>query len=209
MLLKWNGHSCFSLTFSDGTTLVTDPFDDHVGYPLCEARADAALVSHGHGDHSYVQALKGEPKVFTEPGKYAFRGLKITGVPSFHDDAQGAKRGKNTIFVVEGEGLKIAHLGDLGHPLNGEQLRALQNLDLLLIPIGGFYTIDTPTAVAQIEALKPRCAVAMHFSNDFCPFPISDESEFVRLTKAERVGNAIEVLPGTTLPSAVVMEYKK
>ena len=205
MNLKWYGHSCFSMTFSDGTTLITDPFDETVGYPLCTARADAALLSHDHFDHNHVQSLSGNPAVLNTPGEYAIGQTKITGVASFHDPEQGALRGKNVIFVIEGDGLRIAHLGDLGHMPDAAQLHTLENLDLLMIPIGGTYTIDTAQAVALIAKVRPRTAVAMHYQNAFCRFNIADESEFVHLTHAVSTGSALEILPESVLPAALVM----
>ena len=194
MKMRWLGHSCFQLTLDNGRVLVTDPYDDSVGYPPLRVKCDAALSSHGHFDHNYFDALEGDPVILNAAGEYEVFGAKITAVPSFHDGVGGAKRGKNLIHVIEADGLKIAHLGDLGHlPETEEQRAALTGLDVMLIPIGGFFTIDTPAAVKIIETFKPRCAVAMHFANDYCHFTISDESEFVRLTGAKRLPNEIEV----------------
>ena len=208
MKLKWNGHSCFTLTFANGTTFVTDPFDDTVGYPLCTVRADAALTSHGHFDHNHVQSLTGTPKVFDEPGEYELNGVRITGVASFHDPEQGALRGRNVIFIVEGDGMKIVHLGDLGHMPDETQFEAIKGADILLLPIGGTYTITTEQAAELIAQAKPRAAVAMHFQNEYCKFPITDEKEFVRLTGAERMPNEIKITSDAALPAAIVMEYK-
>ena len=207
MKLKWLGHSCFQLTLDNGKVLVTDPFDDSVGYPVPGVRADAALSSHGHFDHNCFEALGGDPIRLNAPGEREVCGAKITAVPSFHDDACGGKRGENLIHVIEADGLRVAHLGDLGHlPDTDEQRAALTGLDVMLIPIGGFYTIDTPTAVKIIEAFRPRCAIAMHFANRYCHFPISDEREFVRLTGAVTLPNEIEITADTPTGCAV-MEY--
>ena len=193
MKLKWLGHSCFELTMPGGV-LVTDPYDDSVGYPPLHVRADAALSSHGHFDHNYFAAVEGDPQIINAAGTFEACGAKTTATPSWHDDEAGAKRGSNLIFTIEAEGLRIAHLGDLGHlPDTDAQKAALSNLDVMLIPIGGFFTIDTPAAVSIIETFKPRCAIAMHFKNRYCSFPISDEQEFVRLTGAQRLPNAIEL----------------
>jgi len=208
MKLKWYGHSCFGLTFANGTTLITDPFDDTVGYPLCTARADAALTSHGHFDHNHVQSLSGEPKVFSAPGEYEIGGVRITGVHACHDPEQGKLRGENVIFIVEGDGLRIAHLGDLGHMPDESQLAAIQNVDLLLLPIGGTFTITTPQAVELIAQAKPRTAVAMHFRNEYCTFPITDEKEFAALTNAAYMPGELEITPETQLPAAVIMRYE-
>lgn len=194
MKLKWLGHSCFQLTLDNGKVLVTDPFDPSVGYPPLHVRCDAALSSHDHFDHNCFDALEGDPAILNEPGEQTLFGARITAVPAFHDDVRGAKRGSNLIHVIEADGLKIAHLGDLGHlPDTDAQRAALTGLDVMLIPIGGFYTIDTPAAVRIIETFRPRCAVAMHFANDYCHFTISDESEFVRLTGATRLPNEVDL----------------
>ncbi len=193
MKLKWLGHSCFELTL-DGGVLVTDPYDESVGYPPLRVRADAVLSSHDHFDHNYFAAVEGDPAIINTPGTHRACGATITATPSFHDEERGAKRGKNLIFTVEAEGLRIAHLGDLGHfPDTEEQKAALSDLDVMLIPIGGFFTIDTPTAVRLIEEFKPRCAIAMHFRNRYCGFTVSDEKEFVRLTNAATLPNEIEI----------------
>ena len=193
MKLKWLGHACFELTLPGGV-IVTDPYDSTVGYPPLRVKADAVLSSHDHFDHNCFNAVTGNPEILNTPGIHEVCGAKITAVPAFHDEVRGAKRGKNLIHLIEAEGLRLAHLGDLGHqPDTDAQREALSNLDVMLIPIGGTFTIDTPAAVKLIETFKPRCAVAMHFKNRYCHFDISDETEFVRLTGAKRLPNAIEI----------------
>ena len=205
MKLKWLGHSCFELTLPGGV-IVTDPYDESVGYPPLRVRADAVLSSHGHFDHNYFAAVEGEPEILNAPGAREVCGARITAVPAYHDEVRGGKRGENLIHLIESEGLRIAHLGDLGHlPDTDEQKAALSNLDVMLIPIGGTFTIDTPTAVKLIETYKPRCAVAMHFANRYCHFPVTDESEFVRLTGAKVVPNEIEITKDAPV-GCVVME---
>ncbi len=194
MKLKWHGHSCFEIRLNNGATLVTDPFDATVGYPLCTARADVVLSSHGHFDHNYVDSLTGSFQVLNAEGTFEVAGARITGVHTFHDDARGTKRGDNLIFVIEADGLRIAHLGDLGHmPETAAQKAALTGLDLMLIPIGGYFTIETPQAVAIIEQFKPRAAIAMHYQNQYCHFPVSDNKAFIRLTNAQTLPNEIEI----------------
>lgn len=208
MKLKWYGHSCFGLTFDNGTTLITDPFDDTTGYPLCTARADAVLSSHDHFDHNHIASVGGDPVMINTPGVHPFGGVKITGTASFHDPEQGALRGNNVIFAIEADGLKIVHLGDLGHMPDQAQLAAMSNADLLLTPIGGTFTITTPQAVELIAQAKPRTAVAMHFRNAYCQFPVTDEKQFVALTGAVEMPNEIEITPETELPAAIVMKYE-
>ena len=206
MKLTYLGHSCFRLENSQGHTCVTDPFDAHVGYPVPACHADIVTVSHGHGDHNYTAELTGEKTVFTAPGTYEKCGFTITGYPSFHDDAQGAKRGLNTIFRIEADGLRVVHLGDLGHMPDDALIDALAGADVLLVPIGGFYTINTKQAVEIINRIKPKLTVGMHFKAAGNSFPITDASEFIRLTGARTLpsdsldlpaaGAAIFPIPG-------------
>lgn len=208
MKLKWYGHSCFGMTFADGTTLITDPFDETTGYPLCTAHADAVLSSHDHFDHNHVQSIPGHPMVINTTGNHEVGGVRILGTASFHDPEGGKLRGPNIIFTIECDGLRIVHLGDLGHMPNEKQLAAMERADILLIPIGGTYTITTPEAVEVIAKAKPKTAIAMHFKNDYCKFPITDEKEFVALTGAKELPNEIDVTPDCILPTAAVMHYE-
>lgn len=208
MKLKWYGHSCFGLTFSNGTTIITDPFDDTTGYPLCTARADAVTSSHDHFDHNHIASVSGNPVMINTPGAHEINGIKITGTASFHDPEEGKLRGKNVIFSIEAEGLKLVHLGDLGHMPNEEQLEAIKNADVIMMPIGGTFTITTPQAVELIAQAQPRAALAMHFHNEYCQFPITDEKEFVALTGAVEMPNEIEITTETALPAAIVMKYE-
>jgi len=194
MTLQWLGHSCFKLTLDDGRIIVTDPYDDTVGYPPLRVRADIVLSSHAHFDHNCFAAVEGDPEIILAPGVYTRDGVKITGTPSFHDDVRGAKRGENVIFSVEADGIKLTHLGDLGHlPDTEPQAQAIAGSDVLLIPIGGTFTITTPQAVELIRCFKPRCAIAMHYKNRYCHFNVTDSREFVRLTHAGTLANEIDL----------------
>ena len=206
MKLQWLGHSCFKITLNDGREIVTDPYDDTVGYPPLRLRADIVLSSHGHFDHNYFAAVSGDPEIINAPGVYRRNGATITGVASYHDDARGAKRGENVIFAVQDGDVKLVHLGDLGHqPDTDEQRAILRDVDVLLIPIGGTYTITTPEAVKLIGDYQPRAAVAMHFKNRYCHFPVTDCSAFVEATGARTLPNEVEVSRGA-LAGCYVME---
>lgn len=206
MKLQWLGHSCFAITLSDGRVIVTDPYDDTVGYPPLHIRADIVLSSHGHFDHNYFAAVEGDPEIINQPGSYERGGVTITGVPSFHDDVRGAKRGENVIFAVQEGDVKLVHLGDLGHmPDTDAQREILKDVDVLLIPIGGTFTITTPEAVRLIETFKPRAAVAMHYKNRYCQFPVTDCAAFVEATRARTLPNVVEVTKGA-LEGRFVME---
>ncbi len=180
MLLQWNGHSEFLLESADGFRVLTDPFDDHVGYPMREVRADAVTVSHGHGDHSYTAKVTGKPVILSEAGTTRLTPeVKVSAVKAFHDDAQGTKRGVTLLTVIEMDGLRIAHLGDIGCPLNAEQQAFLRDIDILLVPVGGFYTIDAAQAADIVRTLQPKVTIPMHYKTRYnSGWPISDVSPF-------------------------------
>ena len=156
MKITFYGHSTFALEMA-GLTIVTDPCS--VGYPQKPARADVITESHQHFDHNDTTGIAC-PRVLSTKGEWEIGGVSIATRSAYHDDQGGAKRGENLIFVFQGEGLSVAHLGDLGH-VSG--VDGLQNIDVLLVPIGGFYTIDTGAAIQVIERVKPRIAIPMHF----------------------------------------------
>lgn len=206
MKLKWLGHSCFEITLYNGKVIVTDPYDETVGYPPLNVRADLVLSSHGHFDHNCFDAVSGDFEIINQPGGYERFGAKITGVHSFHDEVRGAKRGENMLFAIEADGVKLVHLGDLGHqPDTDDQKALLADVDVLLIPIGGTFTITTPEAVRLIEDYKPAAAIAMHYRNRYCGFNVSDSSEFIRTTSAATLPNEVALTQGG-LRGCYVME---
>lgn len=206
MKLKWLGHSCFEITLDNGRVFVTDPYDDTVGYPPLHARADVVLSSHDHFDHNYFDAIEGECEIINRAGVYERFGARITGVHSFHDEVRGAKRGENVIFAIEVDGLKLVHLGDLGHmPDTDEQKAALADVDVLLVPIGGTFTITTPEAVELIKTYAPTAAIAMHYKNKYCGFTVTDSAEFIKTTGAATLPNEIPLKKGA-LKGCYVMD---
>ena len=186
MLITYHGHSEFYLECADGFRLLTDPYDGHVGYPMNTYPADAVLVSHGHGDHSYTQKATGSAVIIDSAGEWhPAPDVKITAIPSVHDDAGGEKRGKNLIMKIEMEALTLAHMGDQGAPLTAEQTALLGKIDVLMIPVGGFYTIDAAAAREIVRTLKPRITIPMHYKTQVnSDWPIADEKEFLRLMNA-------------------------
>lgn len=164
MLIRYHGHSEFLLETEGGLRLLTDPFNEAVPYPCRETRADIVTVSHDHFDHSFLDKVKGSPRVLRGAGSHIpAPGIRVTGFPSFHDDRQGALRGPNTIFMIEAEGLRVVHLGDLGALPDGSVTEALRGADLLLLPVGGTYTLDAGQAAQYARLIAPRVVIPMHY----------------------------------------------
>lgn len=165
-MISYLGQSCFKLQDKlgpEGVTLVTDPFSKDLGLKVPNFEADIVTVSHQHEDHNNAGALRGTPFVIDMPGEYDVKGVMIQGVKTFHDNKAGAERGGNIVYRIEIDDLTIVHLGDLGHVLTDEQLEQLDGVDILMIPVGGKYTIDAKTAVEVIGQLEPRIVIPMHY----------------------------------------------
>lgn len=182
MLITYHGHSQFALEFSNGYTLITDPFDAHVGYAMEAHACQAVTVSHSHGDHNCVEKLSGKPVVVDRAGVHALApDVRVTAIPSVHDDAGGAKRGQNLIMKIQADGLTLLHLGDQGDLLTPAQLQQIGKTDILFIPIGGFYTIDAAAARRIVEDLQPRVVIPMHYKTAVnADWPITDEKPFLQ-----------------------------
>jgi len=164
MLIYHQAHSEFLLETASGYRILTDPFDAHVGYPMQNVQCDAVTVSHGHGDHSYIAKAQGVQTILDKPGRFTpAPGVTVYGIPSYHDDRQGALRGGNIIFILETDDLRIAHFGDLG-AWDDALLRQLQGIDIALLPVGGHFTISAGQAARLIAALRPRMVIPMHYS---------------------------------------------
>ncbi len=162
MELTWLGHSCFRLKGKDAT-LLTDPPSPTTGYALGRITADIVTISHDHPGHNYVTGVGGEPRVVTGPGEYEIEQVLITGVRTFHDRERGKLRGRNTAYLITMDDVHICHLGDLGDRLDEKALGELAHADVLLVPVGGQYTLDAERAAEVIAQLEPRIIVPMHY----------------------------------------------
>jgi len=185
MNIQYYGHSCFKITTksegknTDGVVAFIDPFDKKIGLKPPQGRADVVFVSHRqHSDHNNVEALKDNPVVIDAPGEYSVKGINVTGIDSFHDDKEGAERGRNTIFVLDTEDVRICHLGDLGVDLTVKQMEKIGNVDILMIPVGGKYTIDSNQAVKIAKKLSPSMIIPMHYKMNGMNLDVSDEKDF-------------------------------
>lgn len=167
MIITYHGHSCFKLKGKTGT-LVFDPYDESVGWALPSLSADVVVISHNHPDHNNVKAVRAtarreQPFVVSQPGEYEVGGISVFGVATYHDDQEGILRGANNVFTALIDGIRVTHLGDLGHQLSAEQAEGIGSTDVLLCPIGGHFTIGPEEAVKVIRALEPSIIIPMHF----------------------------------------------
>ncbi|MAG59595.1 lactamase [Candidatus Woesebacteria bacterium] len=166
MEIVWLGHSSFRIKGKE-VSVVTDPYDSGmIGIKFPKTEADIVTVSHEHKDHSKVDAVSGTPKVLSSPGEYEIKGVSVFGISTFHDDKQGAQRGTNTIFVIKIDNVVVCHLGDLGHKLSGEQIGEIGAVDVVLVPVGGVYTLDSSRASEVVSSLEPKVVIPMHYQVD-------------------------------------------
>lgn len=176
MEIKWLGHACFSL-FTGKNTIVFDPYAPMGAYGELKATANKVLVSHGHFDHNYEAGVTLTPWVEDTE-------CEISAVASYHDEQHGALRGTNLIHIVSQNGFRVVHLGDLGHMVEGEALEQISGCDLLMIPVGGFYTIDAEVAAELVKRAAPKCVIPMHYRfGEYGPEPISGVEPFLDLIK--------------------------
>lgn len=203
--IDYLGHSCFLLRSQGGVRIVTDPFGS-IGYPLPPAEADIVTVSHGHYDHCNVAGVGGAPRVIRSTGRYTAGDVLISAVESFHDDAQGRKRGGNLIFRFETEGLTVCHLGDLGEPCTAQRLADI-HADVLLIPVGGHYTIGAEEAMKYVARIAPAAVIPMHYYTAGLQVDIAGADEFLR--RAAASGIAVERCGGSVELDARALEKNK
>ena len=164
MKIEWLGHSCFKLTESTGTTIVTDPFDKEiVGFDMTKTTADVVTCSHQHKDHNAIVRIDGEPLVLSECGFWEVKGVDISSVLSYHDDRLGKKRGENKIFKFRMDGVDLCHMGDIGEDCTVRLADGIGSVNVLMIPVGGNYTIDAKQAKKYVDIMMPDVVIPMHF----------------------------------------------
>lgn len=204
LIITWHGHSCFSVTY-DQFTFVIDPYKDNTvpGLVPLSLFADEVYVTHDHSDHSYTKAVTIRDNTRTSP-------FTLTRIPCAHDDSEGKKRGMSDILLFEREGLRIAHLGDIGEVLSDDKLEPLKGLDAVMIPVGGLYTIDAQEAKELIDKIKPRVVIPMHYRTERIGYSeLHHLDDFLtRVDDAVFYDNSSVIINKDTPPQTAVLPYE-
>lgn len=188
MDIVWYGQACFKLK-GKSASLVIDPYSpEFTGLKAPRGlEADVVAITHNHQDHNFASLVLGEPLIINGPGEYEVKGVSIAGIPTFHDLEKGAQRGKNTVYNIVMDGMNIVHLGDLGQTLSDEDVADIGSTDILLIPVGGVYTIDAKMASEVVSALEPRIIIPMHYKIEGLKFDLDQLSNFLKEMGTENV----------------------
>ncbi len=212
MKIKYFGHACFLLTSSSGVKILTDPVDQETGYILPEIEADIVTTSHGHHDHCYMDTVKGKFEQIMKSGSYKKHGIDIIAVDTFHDEKKGAQRGSNLVFVYDIDGIRVCHCGDLGHVLTESQLGEIGKVDVLLLPVGGVYTVNYKGAHKIKNLLKPGITIPMHYKTESLTFKLDSVDKFISGTDYRILQNCEIELNREDMvkyPEILVLNYSK
>lgn len=211
--ITWLGHSCFQIKGKDAT-IITDPYDDSIGYSLGRPTADIVFSSHPHPGHGFTAGVDAVSKIIRGPGEYEVCGVFVTGISTFHDAVEGAERGRNTAYVIELDEVVLCHLGDLGHPLSSAQAEGMSNVEVLFVPVGGVSTIDAAVAAETVRQLQPKIVVPMHFHTEALRFKLDPVDGFLKEmgTKADLPPQPKLTVTKSTLPEethVVLLDYRR
>lgn len=202
MDVNWLGHSCFRIRGKQAT-IVTDPFPPGLGYTLGKLTADIVTISHQHQSHSYYKGVGGDPKVIAGPGEYEIKGVLIIGIATFHDAEEGEIKGKNTVYLIEIDGITVCHLGDLGHVLTAAQVEEVDDVDVLLLPVGGKSTINAATAAEVIRQIEPKVVIPMHYKTPALKRELESVDSFLKEMGIERSASQAKLsLNPSSLPTS-------
>ena len=200
MTITYHGHSSFKLKGKRGM-VVTDPYDSYVGFNLPPITADIVTISHDHPDHNAASKVKGttrreKPFVIDRPGEYELGGISVFGVSSYHDASKGSERGRNTIFTILLDDLRVCHLGDLGHEITAEIQEDIGEVDILMVPVGGVFSLNSEQATKAIRALEPSIVIPMHYKT-----PAHDQNLFGEMHTVDQFLKeyGVEVTPAVKL----------
>jgi L-ascorbate metabolism protein UlaG (beta-lactamase superfamily) len=209
MKLRYLGHAAFELDLADGRRIVFDPYeaesyDGALAFGPISGPHDIAVVSHDHPDHRFEGVVSQAAAVWDRAGETDISGVRITSIPTFHDETEGSERGTNLISIVEADGVRVAHLGDLGHAITKADAPALEGVDVMIVPIGGYFTIDAAVAKAVVEEFSPKIVVPMHYKSDKCGFPIAPVEDFTMLMgEFKEAGGSELELTADSLPAGL------
>jgi len=216
MKIKYYGHSAFLITSDQGPKIILDPYESGayggaLAYGKIPDQADIVLTSHDHSDHNDVKSLSGTPEILKGSGPKTAKGISFKGIPTYHDPSKGSERGTNTIFTFTVDGVRVCHLGDLGHILADKELAEMGSVDILFIPVGGHFTIDPKEATRVADQIRPRVLIPMHFKTEKCGFPIAPVEDFLKgKLKVKRPGKSEVAFDRAALPARmeiVVLEH--
>ena len=203
MDVTWLGHGCFRLR-GRGAAVVMDPYPPAIGLKLSRMDADLVTVSHEHDDHSYTQVVRDGAYEVRGPGEYEVGGVSVIGLPTYHDAEKGAKRGRNTVYVIEIDDVRVCHLGDLGHKLDDAEAEAVASPDVLLVPVGGRSTINGELAAEVVRQLEPRYVVPMHYAIQGLKIELDPVDRFLK----EMGVTVSEPQPKLSVQKSSVTEYE-
>ncbi len=197
MKIKYLGHAAFELATAGGARIVFDPYTagafGTLDYGAIEGKYDVAVTSHDHADHTSKEVLARSKNKVTQAGKATFGGIVVESIATFHDESKGSKRGANLVSIVECEGLRVAHLGDLGHAITAEECPGLVGVDVMMIPVGGHFTIDAAEAASIVKTFSPKIVIPMHYKTPKADFPIRPVEDFTKLMERVEKAGASEI----------------
>ncbi|HKW07339.1 MAG TPA: MBL fold metallo-hydrolase [Candidatus Dormibacteraeota bacterium] len=203
MDVTWLGHGCFRLR-GRGAAVVTDPYPPAIGLKLSRMDAEVVTVSHDHGNHSYTQAVRDGAYEIHGPGEYEIAGVSVIGVPTYHDAEKGQKEGRNTVYLIEIDDVRVCHLGDLGHKLDDAEAESVATPDVLLVPVGGHTTMNAAQAAEVVRQLEPRYVVPMHYAIPGLKMQLDPIDRFLK----EMGVTATEAQPKLAVQKSSVAEYE-
>ena len=198
MNIIWKGQSCFQITSSQNknhqVSIVIDPFDKETGLRVPKLQADLVLVTHDHHDHNNIKAVTGDPLIIEGPGEYDVKGVTINGIAGFHDNSQGKERGNIAIYTLEAEEIRLCHLADLGQKeLSSEQLDKIGEVDILMIPIGGTYTINSEEAIKIMSQIEPRITIPMHYKIPKLSIKLDPVDKFLKALNIKKLEASVKL----------------
>jgi L-ascorbate metabolism protein UlaG (beta-lactamase superfamily) len=202
MDVTWLGHGCFRLR-GKNAAVITDPYPPGIGLRLAKQDADLVTISHEHDNHSYAEVVRGEPYLIKGPGEYEVKDVSVIGLPAFHDAEKGAKRGRNTVYLIEIDDVRICHLGDLGHKLDDADAETVASVDVLLVPVGGRTAINAVEAADVVRQLEPRYVVPMHYAIPGLKVQLDGVERFLQ----EMAVTAMEPQPKLTVQASSAGEW--